>query len=143
MTMKSIKALGIAMPLALLLGTAPPALAQGGPGPRTFFEDFGCALDTDELVRNGVIATGIFEEGEAIVGFVTEKNCPGSQASPTIQMTCEIALDPDIGVSVSTRNFTCTISGAQCGFNQTFLASNRRLEIRPGLATIRCSRNVN
>jgi len=137
--MKPIKAFGLALPIALLLGAAPPALAQQV---RTFFEDFGCALDPDELVANGVIDEGTFEEGVAIVGFVTEKNCPGSQSNPSIQMTCEIPLDPDPGLSLSTRNFTCEINGAQCGFNETFLASNRRLTFEPGLATIRCSRSV-
>jgi len=139
MTMKPIKALGFALPIALLLGTALPALAQQT---RSFFEDFGCALDPDELVRNGVIPAGIFEPGVAIVGFVSEKNCPGSQSNPAIQMTCEIPLDPSIVLTVSTRNFTCEINGAQCGFSQTFLASNRRLDIQPGKATLRCSRSV-
>ena len=139
MAMKPIKALGFALPIALLLGTALPALAQQT---RSFFEDFGCALDPDELVRNGVIPAGTFEPGVAIVGFVTEKNCPGSQSNPAIQMTCEIPLDPSIVLNVSTRNFTCEINGAQCGFSETFLASNRRLDIQPGLATLRCSRSV-
>jgi hypothetical protein len=139
MTMKPIKALGFALPIALLLGTALPAFAQQT---RSFFEDFGCAFDPDELVRNGVIPAGIFEPGVAIVGFVTEKNCPGSQSNPAIQMTCEIPIDPSIALTVSTRNFTCEINGAQCGFAQTFLASNRTLSIQPGKVTMRCSRSV-
>lgn len=137
--MKTIKAFGFAMPIALLLGAAPSALAQQ---PASKFEDFGCAFDPDELVRNGVIPAGTFEPGVAIVGFVTEKNCPGSQQNPAIQMTCEILLDEDPGLTVSTRNFTCEISGAQCGFNRTFLASNRRLEILADRVTMRCSRSV-
>jgi len=137
--MKPIKAFGLAMPIALLLGTALPALAQQ---PRSSFEDFGCSFDPDELVENGVISAGIFEPGVALVGFVTEKNCPGSQQNPAIQLTCEIPLDEDPGITLNTRNFTCEINGAQCGFNETFSASNRRLEIQPTRVTIRCSRSV-
>ena len=140
--MKPIKAFGFALPMVLLLGTALPALAQGGPGPASSFEDFGCVFDPDELVRNGVVPAGTFEEGVAFVGFVTDKNCPGSQSNPAIQMTCEIPLDPDPMISLRTRNFTCLINGAQCGFAQSFEASNRVLEIASGVATMRCSRNV-
>lgn len=146
--MKSIKVLAIAMPMAFLLGAALPALAQQ---PRSQFEDFGCAFDPDELVENGVIPEGAFPEGFAPVGFVTHKNCPGSQANPVIQLECEIPLDPDPGLNLRTRNFTCLINGAQCGFNQTFEGTNRRLTIESdvpsedgpvGLVTMRCSRNV-
>ena len=138
--MKPIKALRLAMPIALLLGTPLPALAQGA---RTSFAEFGCVLDPDELVKNGVVPEGTFEEGVAFVGFVTTKNCPGSATNPAIQMTCEIPLDPDPGLTLrNVRNFTCEINGAQCGFAETFLASNRTLDFEPGKATMRCSRNV-
>ena len=138
--MTPIKALRLAMPIALLLGTALPASAQQV---RSSFAEFGCALDTDELVANGVVPAGIFEPGVAQVGFITTKNCPGSQQNPAIQMTCEIPLDPDPGLTIkNVRNFTCEINGAQCGFAETFLASNRTLDIELGKAIMRCSRSV-
>jgi hypothetical protein len=150
--MKPIQALGIALPMALLLGAVLPAMAQEA---RTSFEGFGCVFDPDELVANGVIPAGAFPEGFAPVGFITSKNCPGSSPQPVIQLECEIPLDPDPDpdINISTRNFTCLINGAQCGFNQTFEGTNNRMTIASavdinedgepvGRVTIRCSRNV-
>lgn len=134
-TMMAVRA--VAAAAVLVVGGATVAWAQET---ATTFDGFSCAVNFNQFPPANVAPD---LRGEVWVTTDTTKQCPGTPESPTVIMRCfGVVEDWEAGFAINTTNFDCRISGAQCGFPGSGLATSRRLTVDgAGNLELRCSAN--
>ncbi|MGH6921999.1 MAG: hypothetical protein ACREJ0_30385 [Geminicoccaceae bacterium] len=134
-TMVAVRAMAASAILAV--GGATVASAQT----TTSFFGLSCAVAFNQFPDANIPPD---LRGEVWVTTETEKTCPGqTPASQTVILECfGVVEDWASDFTLATNAFTCRISGEQCGFSGSGVATSQRITIDPnGNVDLRCSAN--
>jgi hypothetical protein len=122
------------------------AMAQTDTDPATKFSGFLCGIDLKASRDASGITLDTYVsptiEGNVVYTFTSNKLCTGSKlnANENIKIDC-LASIPGWrpGLSINTKDVSCTVSGAACGLPGILTAINNNLTIDgAGKATLTC-----